>query len=109
MDGGDIVSERILVHAVVYADGRIAGMSVVMRFTDGTYSIMPYTGEACGISFTNSIAVIAPPSMTAELRRRACTVRAIPELIAAVAGICSTGSVATAADPVLHILTASGK
>lgn len=108
MDGVDMVSDRILVHAVVYANGRIAGMSVVMRFTDGTYSIMPYIGEACGIRFTNSIAVIASPSLTAELRRRACMVRAIPELIAAAAGICIAGSVATAADPVMHILTPSG-
>lgn len=109
MNGVDMVSDRILVHAVVYADGRIAGMSVVTRFQDGAYSIMPYIGEACGIRFTNSIAVIASPSLTAELRRRACTVRAVPELIAAAAGICSAGSAAVATDPVLHILTASGK
>lgn len=96
-------SDRILVHAVVYADGSIGTMSVVTRFSDGSYKVTPYTGEAAGISFSNSIAVIAPPSMFATLERVTRTVCNIPDLVATVRGhICS---VATSAGCKLCVLS----
>lgn len=80
----DSLPDRILVHAVVYSDGDVGGISVVTRFVDGSFRIEPYTGEASGIRFTNSIAVIAPVSVCHELEMIVNSVSSVPALIAAV-------------------------
>lgn len=99
----DLLSDKILVHAVVYADGHVGDMSIVTRFIDGTYTLSPYIGESSGVSFTNSIAVIAPSAASVELDSAAIAAHSIPALIAAVrthlAATVATGT------PTLHILT----
>lgn len=96
----DSLPDRILVHAVVSSDGDVGGISVVTRFADGSFRIEPYTGEASGIRFTNSIAVIAPFSVCHELEMTAKSVSSVPALIAAVRS-CMITVAATAGDRLL--------
>jgi hypothetical protein len=98
----DMVLDRVLVHAVLYADGTCNGQSVVTRYIDGSFSISPYLSEISDTSFSNAIAVIAPSSAAIKLREFAANTRTIPNLISAIKAYLANKIAIT--DPMLHII-----
>ena len=75
----DAVVDRVLVHAVLWLDGRIDGQSVVTLYSSGSFTTAPFHGELAGVRFSNAIAVIGAADMAFPA---GC--RSIPELIAAI-------------------------
>jgi hypothetical protein len=74
-------TKRLLVHAVVYMDGRIAPQSVITIHPDNSFCIDAYRAETEAVIFVNGIAVVASEQYSETIADVAKHCKSITELI----------------------------